>query len=269
MSVSATTCGSDIRGEFSCMDEFYHRVLLRAATVDELLSDAFEVVPAQKGDTELAARRLAAWCRACTNGDWLLFERRLERDRLSISQVLTKFSSVRLGQTVPLPQWITDAIWIEQAFQQPTDAAEPVQSEPCAFEHLFVPVIREAVGRFRTSIDGRAFDNLSDSADACLRMTLLRELSSLSAPAIYECFNKQRKAEQLAGYVAPSPKDEVTTFYDRFIADMKAAGLRRLFEEKPVLLRLIATIVRQWIDTSCELVIRLGTDSPAIRQEQL
>jgi hypothetical protein len=35
---------------------------------------------------------------------------------------------------------------------------------------------------------------------------------------------------------------------------MKAGDFRRLFEEKPVLLRLIATVTRQWIDTTHEFV---------------
>src|SRR6478752_4883563 len=50
---------------------------------------------------------------------------------------------------------------------------------------------------------------------------------------------------------------------------MKSGGFRRLFEEKPVLLRLIALVTRQWIDTSRELVTRLDVDLPAIRRDIL
>jgi hypothetical protein len=42
------------------MDAFYERLIFRTATFDELLSGDFEPVPGQKGDTDLAARRLAA-----------------------------------------------------------------------------------------------------------------------------------------------------------------------------------------------------------------
>jgi len=45
------------------MDAFYERLIVRAATIDELLSADFEPLPGQKGDTDVAARRLAAWCR--------------------------------------------------------------------------------------------------------------------------------------------------------------------------------------------------------------
>ena len=54
---------------------------------------------------------------------------------------------------------------------------------------------------------------------------------------------------------------------DRFIAGLSAGGLRQLFEEKPVLLRLIAVITRQWIDTSREFVLRLVADLDAIRAD--
>ena len=50
---------------------------------------------------------------------------------------------------------------------------------------------------------------------------------------------------------------------------MKTGGFRRLFEDKPVLLRLLAVITRQWIETSREFVLRLDADLPTIRQDLL
>jgi hypothetical protein len=38
------------------MDPFFERLIIRAATVDELLSDRFEPLPGQKPDAERAAR---------------------------------------------------------------------------------------------------------------------------------------------------------------------------------------------------------------------
>ena len=48
---------------------------------------------------------------------------------------------------------------------------------------------------------------------------------------------------------------------------MQAGGFTGLFDDKPVLLRLIATVTRQWIDTSREFMLRLDADLPAIRRE--
>jgi type 2 lantibiotic biosynthesis protein LanM len=50
---------------------------------------------------------------------------------------------------------------------------------------------------------------------------------------------------------------------------MRAGGFRRLFEEKPVLLRLAATTIRQWIEASAELLSCLDVDLPTIRRDIL
>src|SRR5271169_6042108 len=123
------------------MEAFYERLIVRAATIDELLSDDFEPLPGQKGDTDLAARRLAAWCRSCASGDWSLFGRRLDRDGLTIGQVLPRLSTVRRKASASPPAWIDDAIWIGAALQSPTENAKPIaaleQAGTCAFEQLF------------------------------------------------------------------------------------------------------------------------------------
>jgi type 2 lantibiotic biosynthesis protein LanM len=255
------------------MDAFYERMMVRAATIDELLSDDFEVLPGEKRDADLAARRLAAWCRSCSSGDWSLFNRRLERDGLSFGQVLTKFATVRRRTSAATPAWVDDAIWIGAALQSPTEdfnaIGVPCRAEPCAFEHLFTPVIERAEALLWVDVDGRIFDYLKDSARACLRQLLLEQLCSLSAPALYDRFvEKTKSGVQPTNSVEP-PRDDKTSQYDRFIAGMRVVGLRRLFEEKPVLLRLLATITRQWIDTSREFVMRLDADLATIRRDIL
>jgi type 2 lantibiotic biosynthesis protein LanM len=248
------------------MDAFHKRLIVRAATIDELLSDDFEPLPGQKGDADLAAQRLAAWCRSSASGDWSLFGQRLDRDGLSIGQVLTKFGTVRRKVTVSPPVWIDDAIWIEAALQRQSKNHDPIaaynQAEPYAFQHLFMPAVEQAEMLLWSNVDVRVSDNLKDSARACQRLALLRELSSLATPAIYECFAKARKASE-------TPPGAGTSRYDQFVTDMKAGGFRSLFENKPVLLRLMAVITRQWIDTSREFVLRLDADLAAIRRDIL
>jgi type 2 lantibiotic biosynthesis protein LanM len=256
------------------MDAFYERLVVRTATIDELLSDDFEALPGQKGDADLAARRLAAWCRSCASGDWSLFNRRLDRDRLTIGQVLTRFATVRRRASAPSPAWIDDAMWIEAALQSPiadmNAMAVPDGAKPCPFEHLFAPVVEQAAMRLWSGIDRRAYDNLNASAHACLRHLLLEQLCTLAAPALYDRFVKAtRSAAKPAPSAEPQAGNSSTAQYDRFVADMKTAGFRRLFDEKPVLLRLIASIARQWIDTSREFVMRLDADLAIVRRDIL
>ncbi|MGA7580109.1 MAG: type 2 lanthipeptide synthetase LanM family protein [Pseudolabrys sp.] len=247
------------------MDAFYERLIVRAATIDELLSNDFEALPGQKADADLAARRLAAWCQSAANGDWSLFGQRLHRDGWAIDDVLKKFATVRRTST-SLPAWVADAIWVETALQSPRNDAEWHANgfEPQAFEHLFVPVVRHATKFVWSGLDRRVLDNLTDSAHAELCHSLLEELSSLCAPALYEQFAAARKAGE-----AQTKQGSGTSLYNQFIDDMKSGGFRRRFEEKPILLRLISVLTRQWIDTSRELITRLDADLPAIRHDIL
>src|SRR5581483_5037949 len=127
------------------MDAFFERLGVRAATIDELLSDEFETLPGQKAHCDLAAHRLSAWCQSCASGDWSMFNRRLERDGLSLAHVLGRFATVRRKASATLPAWIEDAIWIEEALQGPGSAGpEETGDRAYPFECLFRPVVRKA-----------------------------------------------------------------------------------------------------------------------------
>src|ERR1700687_5379116 len=107
------------------MDAFFERLIVRAATVDEVLSDDFEPLSGQKGDAEPAARRLAAWCQSCASGDWALFSRRLERDGLAIAQILPRFATIRRTASAASPRWVEDAIWVDAALRGPSATTAP------------------------------------------------------------------------------------------------------------------------------------------------
>jgi type 2 lantibiotic biosynthesis protein LanM len=250
------------------MDTFYNRLIIGAATIDELLSEDFETLPVEKGGGELARRRLTAWCRAAAGGDHALFTRRLKRDGLDPDAVLARLTAARRRSTAQVPLWVKDAVWIVSALaesRKPSIRAPAGGTEPVAFEDLFADLVERAESLLRSELKGRAAANLQASAYDCLRRALLRDLSELAAPAIYERFSEVRKANN-SQESERSRQGIRTSIYDKFLSEMKADGFRRLFEDKPVLLRLISTISRQWIDTSREFILRLDDDLPVIRE---
>jgi type 2 lantibiotic biosynthesis protein LanM len=251
------------------MNAFFERLVTRAGTIDELLSEDFEALPGQKGDAALAARRMSAWCRASASGDRSIFARRLARDGLTSDRVLAIFAGARRRPSAPPSGWIKDAIWIDGALQKAGAAPASGAAEPCAFEHLFVPVVEKAEELLWSEIDAGARDNLTESACACLRHSLLDALCDFSAAALYERFARLRNTGDATAGKAEPPPATGTTLYDRFVVEMGAGGWRALFEDKPVLLRLIATITRQWMETTHEFVSRLDADLPAIRRDIL
>ena len=145
------------------MDAFYERLIVRAATIDELLSNDFEALPGQKADADLAARRLAAWCQSAANGDWSLFSQRLRRDGWTTDDVLKKFATVRRTSTL-LPAWVADAIWIETALQSPRNDPSGIRMDSSRrlssifscrwFEH--------ATNFVWSGVDRRVLDNLTE-----------------------------------------------------------------------------------------------------------
>jgi type 2 lantibiotic biosynthesis protein LanM len=255
------------------LDDLLQRLALRAATIDEILSDAFEAVANPDGGADLAARRLAAWRHASAAGEAPLFARRLERDGLSPFEVARRFAGARFNPSAPLPprlsEWRDDASWIEAALNETAETTHAGDGDGHVypFETLFAPLIKQADRRVWSDIDAGAAAIFSESAVGCLREFLRAAIAELCAPVLYEGFAKMRNA----GVMPDKPPDQEagTSRYRQFVADMRGGGFRRLFEDKPVLLRLLATLTRQWIDTTREFVARLIADLPAVHRDIL
>ncbi|HZT26095.1 MAG TPA: type 2 lanthipeptide synthetase LanM family protein [Pseudolabrys sp.] len=233
------------------MDAYFERLAVSAATIDELLSGDFEPLANAHCDAALAERRLAAWRHSSAGGDQSLFARRLQRDGHDLTRVQTLFGGATRRTAAAAPAWITDASWLVEALQAPAGGASP---DPCAFEELLAPVADRAAAHLWADINGAAAENLTAQARAGLRHSLLHKLSELAAPALYECFAGARKSG---------------SSYAQFVAHLKAGGVRAFFADRPVLLRLMATVARQWIDATREMVQRVHADLPLLRREFL
>jgi len=244
------------------MDAFHEGLLVRAATFDEILSVDFEPITGDKPSTDLAGRRLAAWCRSSASGDWSQFARRLTRDGLTFENVLNRFSSVRRKSSAPLPQWAKDAIWVEAELQKPT-VDQPVwvarcREQPYPFEDILIPLVEAADQLVWAGLTPSA--QVTESARNCLRKMFLEELANFCAPALYEMFSVFRKQSAEQG---TDPHDR-SAKYRRFASEMANGGWHRLFDDKPVFLRLLAVLTRQWIDSTRSFLCRLDADADSI-----
>ena len=208
------------------VDAFYQRLSLRAATIDELLSDAFEVAPEMAADADSAAQRMTAWRRAAAAGDTSLFARRLMRDHLSQFDIENRLARSRRRASAPYPRWIEDAVWIEQAFKE-AGRAEPEVAPVYPFEDLFTALIERADALVWSGVDTGTCNRFDERAQASLRHMLLAALSELCAPALYERFAKSRDPKSSE----PGKSTQVpgTARYREFIADLRSGGSRRLF----------------------------------------
>jgi type 2 lantibiotic biosynthesis protein LanM len=243
-------------------------LLTNAATTDELLGPNYALQIGQKDSTDRAALRLAAWCRSASSGDWGLFFKRISRDNLSIDQVLSRFADARHSPDAPTPAWFVDAQWTYQALTGDFGSGELFLvdgAELRPFEKLFYALVARAEINVIEQTAPKALALFNVSARLDLRIGLLKLLTDLYAPLLYSKFVAILKKHSPDGKLPASSPTEGTDQIDRLIENLRATELAALFAEKPVLLRLTATIVRQWIDTTAELITRLHSDISEIR----
>ena len=241
-------------------------IYLNAATIDELLSKDFISLPGEKLYADKASLRLAAWCKSAVSGNWDLFLQRLKRDELDLGFILGRFANPKLANGVNPPQWAEDAVWVNDALCNPLllDSAKPPPVDPLAvpFDELFVGLVEEA---YLKVLENKEYFLFTPSALASLQKTLIKHLSLLCTPVLYELLMAYLTAHKKAND-SENPSNE-RKYYLQFIAHMQKEGFTQLFSEKPVLLRLISVLTGQWVSVSRELLERLTQDYAIIQEK--
>lgn len=251
------------------IDDDWTRLGIRAATIDELLSPEYAPTLGDKESAKNGAERLAAWCGVAANGDWTFFARRLARDGLTFPVVLERLGRLQRDASVAAPTWLADAQWVVAALGQPASRTFEdgllVRAEPLAFEQLLARVVEEAHARLLASIgDNAGRGVLSETAWLDICRYLLKRLSRVCEQAFYDAFTQIRASSALAPASA-----EGGSLYERFVEDMRRDGARRLFAQKPVLLRLMASVTRQWLDAEAEFLMRWRADEENVSRRLL
>lgn len=244
------------------MNSYFQQIQLRASTFEEILSDDFQDLPGQKEHSNLAASRLAAWCRSTASGDWSLFGKRLKRDQLDIEAVLRRFSTVK-HISHETPQWLVDAQWILENLEKPAPD-EALQkwrqiSTQRPFQDLFINCIEYAAKETTSQLSIDPANFFSERGFASLQAILLKQISDLCSPVLFSLFIKHLKSEA-ANNPTLMIEAKDTDIYLAFIKQLQEKELRQLFLDKPVLLRLLSNMIRQWIDTTTAILERVQTD---------
>lgn len=250
------------------MVDFFEDVAFRSTTIDELLSEEFCALPGEKKDADRAARRLSAWCTSSASGDWRLFEKRLERDGLSISQVLQRFATVRRNPHTPRPLWASDLKWVVAALRHPPPNDLPIDLENIikrvAFGNLFSKLLIDAEAKIRITNSIRKL--VTPRVFGHLGQLLLGRLTDLSAPALYKAFLNYKSSGETNNRCA---EENQCGKFELFLSHMRKEGFIELFRGRPVLLRLISSLTRQWIVFVEEFLDRLSRDVCTIRRDLL
>jgi lantibiotic modifying enzyme len=138
-------------------------------------------------------------------------------------------------------------------------------TESRPFEKLFYALVAIAEEKVIEKTSPQALALFNDAARTELRAGLLKLLTDLYAPLLYGKFVGILKKHSPEGKLPASTVTTGTVHFDKLVEDLRTTELGVIFTEKPVLLRLTATIVRQWIETTAELINRLYVDIEQIR----
>jgi len=245
------------------MNTYLKHLQMKGSTFEEILSDDFSELPGQKDDSDKCALRLAAWCRAAASGDWSLFCKRLERDNLKVGMVLARFSTFEIKSKKP-PPWIADAEWIIESLETPCSHDQREKwikkvKDHVPFEELFLEYADQAVQHVISKLAFNHKKYFSDSGWLSIQLILLKQISGITEAVLYKLFIEYLQGENIsipAKTIDPLSND----LYLKFIEFLQERNLRKLFAEKPVLIRSIAIITRQWIEVNIELLERINSD---------
>lgn len=254
--------------EFKCGVN-YERLLAiagKSASLYERMSRSY--IPYSKHiDDEQCSNHLKHWCINVANGDYNVLELRLAQDGYNLSTIRPVLGPVRLATEELPPPWIHIlASCMKAAKDYPLNlGANPqhflADSEPLAFEELFVPFIHVA----RTELSrttGKAYEQLSEAAHADFERSLLRRISALAQETVqleYTVYKAQRLTPLDRLFWNPL-SDTAQKFFEEFARNILADGMIAFFEEYPVLGRLIANTIGLWVETVTEFLFRLERD---------
>ncbi len=226
-------------------------------------------MPPNKPTLATIERRIDTWREIATGGDNELFRKRLARDGVDLDEISPLLGDVNFTPRTRSPVWLNIFSWAAEAMVSPVHQRSTtgvVDSDRLIpFEELFLPVAAAARKWRDRSTDGSG-KVLSERAEGNLQRALVARLSRICAPSLYDGFTLARMAAHnfALGISAPGGTAK-RDFYDGYIASLRESKLRTYFLDRPVLARLVGTVIALWSEATDRFVQRLEADLQAIR----
>ncbi len=246
-------------------------VELRAiAASSATLGERFSGLCAPAGDVgdKARARTLSDWRRAAGDSDDRHFAAILADYGVDESGAALLLGAVELAPGTTLPAWAREFRRCFDALMCPdvsTEERTGVQNVDQNRWSGFLHPLARAASLWRDR--GCTVDTtqlISAQAVSDLEHALVRRLRELLGGALDDALRVHRFLESggftTGGLVADSSDPRGTEAVQSFIPVLRSGGLKRLFLERPVLARLTAVIVTQWIDATKEFLERLDAD---------
>ena len=145
--------------------------------------------------------------------------------------------------------------------QDKSTKQDSTKSQPLPFEELWLPLCDWGVGELKQRLSSDFLEGVSGHAVNSLTETLLTRLCHLSEKVLWEEFHKGRTPGQILlahlGDNGDGSGLPIREAYLTFIQDNLKDGLEKILTIYPVLGRLLAIVVKLWLESSIELLKRI------------
>lgn len=230
--------------------QYLRSIVEEAASIHDRLTGPFE----SKGNAEstLAQERLFRWRQKISPSESSNFTKRLTWMNTTVDEVAVILGDVQFNG--PLPSW-TEVL--TKAFAR-MEVGKKSKFDHHPFGSLITPFAE--VGRDLIAPACKGY--FSDEAIDELIDDLVKELSHIAAPTFYLKFSVFR-TDQHTG----TTNSDSTVSYDQFIRGMLSDKLKSTFKEYPVLARLLASVLENWVKNTLDMVNALATDLLALSDQ--
>lgn len=232
----------------------------KTATLDEVLGPGFITVSCGVGGFGIDDAFWMRWKQLACHGDEARFKRLIESKGWSLGACRSRLQSFRCAPNRVASAWEKRAQAILSLLIQADNSESPMveaDGTRTPFFELVAPVIGRADQELKSALISGGFSE-KHAAPLSRRVSerLKRSLVDLLGPIFFSLF--QQHKNQLAA------AERGSALYSTFVERMRSRGFRQLFEARPILLRLIATLHDQWLASMLEFLCRLERDLPAV-----
>jgi len=240
-------------------------IVKKAARIGERLDVLRQSGASDKGEVEADVTELSwmqKWRHYATADDARAFDRRLSRLSCEATQVARILDDSALQFDGSYPDWACDLSAILDSAQAASarDQLVPVTAgrDLPVFSEAFSPFAVWAQTELELACPASGA-YLSESARIDLTCSLFELLSWICAKTFALKLNIARI---LGGLKGDSPKARYQYFVAQVLCNPESLG--QIFEEYPVLARLMATVTRSWLEAQAEFLSRLARDEKTI-----
>ena len=230
---------------------FFEEIKNSSISINEIINKQTFLNKKIKKEANLVNQALQNWRRISSKNDSNIFRQRLKKDKIKLKSIASQLFSQTLKRNNNI-KWDKNLEWIYDSIQNKDYNNFRSKKAVYPFEDLYLNLIETA---FLKLYKPKKF-KFSKKVKNILLEDLLSKITTITQYALYEEFLSFVKISS-----NESKKNKDNYLYKLFTDHFRSNHIEKFFRKYPVLLRLLSTIVSQWLDSNNIFLKRLEKDS--------